>query len=510
MELKRRVLWPLPRRLWWVLVGGFCVVLLTIGRPAWHLLRTSLSDRNELEPLPAGTSDDASRLNRTRVAEVWPVPADPAEAEKQLVDLVARAHREGLKISIAGARHSMGGHTIYPNGIVINMLPFRALSLDEENDLLHAGAGARWEEIIPYLDARGKSVAVMQSNDSFSVGGSISVNCHGWQHNHAPIASTVESFRLLQADGAIVHCSREENRELFSLVLGGYGLFGVILDVSLHVVPNRRYSVHRYLIAADEYAAIYEREVNWAPGAGMVYGRLSVTSGNFLEEAILTVFREALSADGPLPELSDIEYTRVRRAIFRGSVGSDYGKDLRWNSEKTLQNMLEHRFFSRNQLLNESADVYGNRSAATTDILHEYFIPTTRFNDFVHRARTIIPRYEPDLLNVTIRNVYRDDDTFLRYADQEMLALVMLFNQPRTPAGDAQMEQVTRELIDAALECGGRYYLPYRLHATAAQFARAYPQGAAFFALKREYDPEELFQNEFYRRYGTVIGPGSD
>ena len=288
---RKRFRRPRPRQMWWTLIGGCGVVLLLTGRPAWHLVRTGLSDRNELEPLPAGMTDDASRLNRTSVAEVWPVPAGPEEAEQQLVDILARAQRDGLKVSIAGARHSMGGHTIYPGGIVIDMLPFRALSLDEERNLLHAGAGARWEEIIPYLDARGKSVAVMQSNDSFSVGGSISVNCHGWQHNHAPIASTVESFRLLKADGMIVRCSREENRDLFSLVLGGYGLFGVILDVELHVVPNRRYSVRRFLISAEDYAATFEREVNGVPGTGMVYGRLSVTSGNFLGEAILTVFR---------------------------------------------------------------------------------------------------------------------------------------------------------------------------------------------------------------------------
>jgi hypothetical protein len=44
--------------------------------------------------------------------------------------------------------------------------------------------------------------------------------------------------------------------------------------------------------------------------------------------------------------------------------------------------------------------------------------------------------------------------------------------------------------------------LPYRLHATPEQFARAYPQGADFFAAKRRYDPDELFQNEFYLKYG--------
>ena len=64
------------------------------------------------------------------------------------------------------------------------------------------------------------------------------------------------------------------------------------------------------------------------------------------------------------------------------------------------------------------------------------------------------------------------------------------------------MRAITRDLIDAALSRGGRYYLPYRLHATPEQFRTAYPQAAEFFRLKRHYDPDELLQNQFYRRYG--------
>ena len=59
-----------------------------------------------------------------------------------------------------------------------------------------------------------------------------------------------------------------------------------------------------------------------------------------------------------------------------------------------------------------------------------------------------------------------------------------------------------QEMVAAALRHDGRYYLPYRLHATTEQFAEAYPQAKNFFALKRKYDPDELFQNEFYLKYG--------
>ena len=83
-----------------------------------------------------------------------------------------------------------------------------------------------------------------------------------------------------------------------------------------------------------------------------------------------------------------------------------------------------------------------------------------------------------------------------------MFAFVMLLTQSRDEAGEEAMEAMTRELIDAAAKSGGRYYLPYRLHATQEQFHQCYPNADEFFAKKRDFDPDELFQNEFHRRYG--------
>jgi FAD/FMN-containing dehydrogenase len=128
-------------------------------------------------------------------------------------------------------------------------------------------------------------------------------------------------------------------------------------------------------------------------------------------------------------------------------------------------------------------------------------VPPAQLDAFVEQIRPLIRRARADLLNVTVRDERQDDDTLLRYADRDLLALVMLFHHPRTPKGDTDMQSLTRELIDAALRCGGRYYLPYRLHATDAQFHAAYPQAERFFALKKRYDPDGAFQNTFYLRY---------
>src|SRR5579872_279851 len=104
----------------------------------------------------------------------------------------------------------------------------------------------------------------MQGPNVFTVGGSISVNAHGWDMRHGPVAASVEWFSILLADGSVKRCSRTENPELFHLVLGGYGLFGVILNVGLHVTDNAAYTAQIHLNFID-LPAYFDQQIRFRP-----------------------------------------------------------------------------------------------------------------------------------------------------------------------------------------------------------------------------------------------------
>lgn len=491
------------RRFRWALWLVLAVAVLFLGRPFFHVGRTLIRERfgekYDEARQPDGFVDDASRANRTRVERVWRAPAERDRAERELAEILKQAARDGKRVAIAGARHTMGGHTQYPDGIVLDMSDLNGIRVDVPQKRVHAGAGARWSSVIPALDAAGLSVAVMQSNHDFSIGGSLGANCHGWQPRRPPIASSVRSMRVMLADGRVLQTSRDENRELFSLVLGGYGLFGIVLEAELDVVDNERYRAERFEISVDDYVATWRREVAEHANVGMAFGRLSVAPGGFLTDAILTVFRRE---PGPVPELEAPAHAWLKRAIFRGSQGSEYGKGLRWKLERSFSEQVGADALSRNQLLFESAHVYSDHSVETTDVLHEYFVPPEDFTGFVADLGRIVKEHAADLMNVTLRDVTRDDVGFLSYADRDLISLVLSFNQPRTEAGNEKQQALTRALCDAVLRHHGRHYLPYRLHATREQLVKEYPRLDAFFQKKRELDPGELFQNRFYLAYG--------
>lgn len=477
----------------------FVIVMILIARPVIFLTYNFLKDTKVKTSLPPRMVQDASGLNQTRVDTVIHVDQESDKALLQVSMLIGNAKSSGRKVSIAGASHSMGGHTIYPDGIVLDMRSFNKMELDTATNVLKVGAGALWNQVIPYLDKYGRSVAVMQSNNSFSVGGSISVNCHGWQPNSAPIASTVLGFRLMNEAGNVLHCSRTENPEIFGLVLGGYGLFGVILDVELKTVENKLYSVEQHIIDSKDYIKEFDRIVNGNPGIGLVYGRLNINPKHFLEEAILSTYVVENKAAEHLSE--EASFSAFRRTLFRSSVGSDYGKNLRWTIEKAASRILKGKSFSRNRLLNEGVEVFENTDTTSTDILHEYFIPKNKVPDFIKLLKQNLVQYDVDLLNITLRNVMKDDDSFLNYARSEVFGFVMLFNQKKTPTAEAEMKKLTSKLIELSSSLNGTYYLPYRLHAEKLQLRNAYPQIDTFFQLKRKYDPDEVFSNQFYKLY---------
>jgi FAD/FMN-containing dehydrogenase len=478
----------------------FCLAVGTVVLGAFLPRELNRKPNASIAAPRATVADDVSRLNATAIHQLWDIPGDQSVAQTSLRGLLEQAKAGGFHVSIAGARHSMGGQTIAPDGIRVNMLPLKSMELDEQTDLLHVDAGALWADIIPYLDRHGRSIEVMQSDNSFTVGGSLSVNCHGWQYGRPPIASTVESFHLMKADGTVLRCSRTENKELFSLALGGYGLFGIILDADLHVVRNERLRLEQVIVPLDSAMASFERKLRERGAPRMFYARLNISPNRMFDDVLINLF---YPEQGEIPKLTDPKLLGLRRAIFRGSVGSDFGKEVRWEAETKIAPHLTGTVFSRNQLMDESAGWYLDHSDATTDILHEYFVPKDRAVPFLRQARTIIRAHRADLLNVTVREVRTDSDTFLRYADQPMIAFVMFFSQHRTKAADRDMGQMTQELIDAALKSGGRYYLPYRLHASGDEFRAAYPQAEDFFRLKRKYDPDGLFENEFYLKYAS-------
>jgi hypothetical protein len=158
----------------------------------------------------------------------------------------------------------------------------------------------------------------------------------------------------------------------------------VILDVDLELVANETYAAERFVVPVSGYRELFEREVlARADETGFAFGRLDVSSERFLDEAILTAFRRRPAL--AVAALAEPTSRMLKRLVFRGSVGSDYGKWLRWWAERDLGDLLFAGPVTRNQLLDDDLAALECRDPESTEILQEYLRPRGGAGR-VHRA----------------------------------------------------------------------------------------------------------------------------
>ena len=455
-----------------------------------------------------GFTDDASHLNRTRVYGVVKIAN-----EKDIHTALQFARDNNLKVTCAGQQHSMGGQSFTSGGLVLDLRDFNRIALDKEHKTVNVQSGVRWWQLQQLLDKEGLSVKSMQSINIFSIGGSLSVNGHGIDPAPGPIAPTVRAVRVMLSNGEVVRASSTENADLLRHVLGGYGLFGVILDVDLDVVDNEMYERHALYMDYKDYPLYYRAQVENNPGIGLVFGRLSVSPGSFLKEAAVHVYSKT-QFDGSLPALATGRLDTLDRLIINFSKTGGTGRWLRWTLEKYAEPHL-HQCVTRNQAMNQkdvclvsrNEEMYDDMAylknrLPDTDILQEYFVPCARMPEFVDRLRSVVQDNKANLLNVTIRTVHKDTVTALPYAKEDMFAFVLYFNIGFNEKDNEVLKKTTTDLIDAAENAGGTYYLPYQLFYSKAQLQKAYPEIDQFFVAKKKYDPSALFSNKFYEKYG--------
>ena len=465
-------------------------------------LRPSNDPGPRYPPVPATSAnvlDDASQLSPTPVASHVTVRETPEASVEKIRAALAEARAARRPFIASAARHSMGGQSLARDGTVAT-LDQDWLEADPASKTYRVAAGTRWSTVIARLDAIGFSPVVMQSNNDFGVASTFSVNAHGWPVTFSGGGTTVRSMKMILADGSLVTCSRTENTGLFRHAMGGYGLFGVITELELDMVPNARLAPTFEEMPGTDIGARFVGLLGSDRTIQMAYGRMDVSLDRFFERALLITYRPS-GDQAKLPRAKGSGFvSHGSRYLFRSQVESDSAKHFRWWTEAKLGRMVAGTA-TRNSLMNEPVVTLDDRDPFRTDILHEYFVPANRFVDFVRACQAVIPASYQQLLNITLRFVDTDRDSILAYATTPRIAAVLLFSQEKTVRGEADMARMTSALIDRVLEIGGTYYLPYRLHASLAQLTRGYPNAAAFAAGKRAADPDLLFRNALWDGY---------
>ncbi len=455
-------------------------------------------------------NDVHSQLNRTRVRELL-----TPRTRDELAEIVRSASRQGLPISVSGCRHSMGGQQFATDSLCLDTRSLdRVISFDQEHGLIKMETGIQWPKLIrTYLDAEAAStkqwgIAQKQTGaDTFTLGGSLSSNVHGRGLAMKPLISNVESFTLINADGKLVSCSRDENNELFRLAIGGYGLFGLIDSVTLRLVPRQKLRRVVEVISARDLPKRFEERIARAFLYGDFQFSVDEKSPDFLQRGVFSCYKP-IDEHEPIvarKELRDDDWLELLRLAY-----TDREKAFKRYCDYYLSTNGQTYWSDTNQLsaylpnyAQKIRDQIGGDESSL--IITEIYVPRADLPGFLAQAAELLRSNRTIVIYGTVRLIEKDDESFLAWAKQSYACIIFNLLTLHTPGGIEVSARSFRGLIDLAIARGGSYYLTYHKFATPEQVVECYPQFKQFLELKTKYDPAERFQSDWYRYYRKLF-----
>ncbi|HKS57776.1 MAG TPA: FAD-binding oxidoreductase [Steroidobacteraceae bacterium] len=451
-------------------------------------------------------NDTHSALNRTRVART----IEPRSVD-DVVHAVRQARNRGEALAVSGGRHAMGGQQFRAGATLLDMRRLdRTLSLDEGRGLLRVEAGITWPDVIRgYLvraDAAISPWGIRQKQtgaDRLTIGGAVAANIHGRCLTAAPFIEDLESLDVVTSDGEVVTCSRTEHPELFRHVIGGYGLFGVVVAATLRLVPRQQVERVVKLLDIDQLIDAFEGRI----AEGYLYGDFQFATdpahAGFLRTGVLSCYRPTDRLRPIPPEqlrLSQADWNRLLELAHRdkGQAFEEFcafylatSGQLYWSDTHQLNLYLESYHGALDQRL--GASVCGS------EMITELYVPREHLTDFMDDVRRDFMVNDVDFIYGTIRLIEPDTESALPWARDRYACVIFNLHIDHEPQSIEIARLAFTRLIDYARMHGGSYYLTYHRFARTDQLLACHPAIGDFLGAKQRLDPTGVFQSDWYQ-----------
>lgn len=180
--------------------------------------------------------DDASRIWNASISKE-PVLIARCARTDDVVAAIRFARRTGLEVAVKSGGHSFPGLSLADGGLVIDVRALNAIAVDPDSRTARAGAGVLLGELDARTQAHGLAVpagiVTHTGLSGLTLGGGI-----GWlTPKYGLTIDQLLRVEIVTAGGERLVASEEENPELFWGVRGGGGNFGIVTQYEFRLNP---------------------------------------------------------------------------------------------------------------------------------------------------------------------------------------------------------------------------------------------------------------------------------
>ena len=432
------------------------------------------------------TATGAVWRNWSRTEAVRPLRVERPATAGAVQRAVAAAAASGLRIKPVGAGHSFTGIAVAP-GVQLDLTDLSGvIDADVATGRVTLAAGTRLHELPALLAPYGLAMPNMGDIDRQTIAGATATGTHGTGLAFGGLATQIVAAKLVTGTGEILTVSETERPELLPAVRVGLGAVGVLVEVTLQLVP--RFVLHAVERSepfdevfdgwVDRVHEVDHLDVYWFPHTG----------------SALTKTNTRLPGDSPRRPVGRvsgwIDDELLANGVLRGicALGS-LAPAVTPPLARVVEWLTPNREFS-----DFSTAVFtAGRSARFREM--EYALPLEAIPDAVREVRALIERKGWRISFPIEVRAAASDDNWLSTAYGRQTGYIAVHRYFREDPREyfTAVEEIMRGY-------GGRPHWG-KMHTQSADTLRGlYPRFDDFLRVRDELDPERRFSNPYLDR----------
>jgi hypothetical protein len=189
--------------------------------------------------------------------------------ERDVVTAIEFAREHATALTVRGGGHSVAGHSMIDNGVVIDLGRMRQVIVDPEAGTVRVGGGCRLADMDRSTQIHGLATPAGVMSETGVAGLALGGGAGWLTRKYGLTCDNLLSARVVLADGSVVRASANENPDLYWGLRGAGTNFGVVteFEFATHVVTQQLpvgTALYRLDQAADAIAH-YDQMMRSAP-----------------------------------------------------------------------------------------------------------------------------------------------------------------------------------------------------------------------------------------------------
>ena len=392
----------------------------------------------------------------------------------QSLDQVREFVKKQSSMKVLGTRHCFNKIADSTQQFLSLKEMDKVVALDTEARTVTIESGLTYGRLCPYLDSKGWAVHNLASLPHISVAGACATATHGSGEKNGNLATAVSGIEIVNAAGEVVQLSRQKNRQEFLGAVVGLGALGVTTKLTLDVQPS--FQMQQY---------VYEN----LP--------LSELKEHFdgIESAAYSV---SLFTDWQKPRINEVWLKcRMDQSPKFDAPAEFYGAK---KAARNLHPIIELSAENCTEQMGVPGPWYerlphfrmGFTPSAGKELQAEYFVPRHNAVEAILAVQRIGDQIGPHLMITEIRAIAADELWMSPCYKQPCVTIHFTLKQD-WPAVSKLLPVIEKELAPfrPRPHWGKLFSIP------PSQLHSVYEKLPEFMALRKKFDPQGQFRNEF-------------